>query len=80
MLCSIIVPRQSEIIDDPDYLAECIRMSGHPEPHVFRTPEGKFIAWKDDMTCDCCAPDEDDRCYAYWEITAQEVEKLGILV
>jgi len=56
MTCGIIMPRQSDVVGHRGdcYLAECIRNSDHLEPHVIRTPEGKFFAWEDDMECGCC--------------------------
>ena len=75
-LCGIIVPRQEEIIDfiydDGKYLAECIRGACHNGPHVFLTPEGKYIQWEDDLDCGCCRPEEDEPCYTYNEITKEE--------
>lgn len=73
MICAIIVPRQEDIVGcRDDYLAACIRESGHRGPHVIMTPEGKYVAWEDDWTCGCCSPEEDDRCYTYWEISEED--------
>ena len=76
-LCGIIVPRQENIVsNETGYLAECILPKGHFCPHVIKTPGGKYFQWKDDMNCGCCTPEEDDRCYEYWEITEPEVRRL----
>ena len=74
MQCGIIIPREEEIIGDRDgkYLAECIRARYHSGPHVFLTPEGEYFEWEDDWNCDCCKPDEDDRCCVYREITKDD--------
>ena len=73
MICGIIVPRQQDIIGSrEDYTPECIRARCHSGPHVFLTPEGKYFSWEDDWTCDCCTPEEDDRCYVYQEITEDD--------
>ena len=76
--CSIIAPRQWDLVGEREdgYFAACIRKVAHRGPHVVKTPEGKFIAWKDDMECDCCAPDEDDRCTVYWEIQEFDIPNL----
>ena len=69
-ICGIIVPRQRDIVGrrDDGYIAECILERGHNTPHIIQTPEGQKIAWEDDFTCACCAPDEDDRCYTFWKV------------
>ena len=74
MICGIIVPRQEDIIGDRDgsYFAECIRRRCHSGPHVFLTPEGRYFSWEDDWDCDCCTPEEDDRCYVYQEISKDD--------
>lgn len=79
MCCEIIVPRQKNVVGyrDDGYLAECILPDEHwsnPNSyHVVKTPEGKYFAWKDDWECDCCEPEEDGRCYVWWEISELEV-------
>ncbi|MEI7480122.1 MAG: hypothetical protein WCJ59_00660 [bacterium] len=80
-LCKIILPRQAEIVGDKDgtYFAECIRKRCHSGPHVFISPEGKYISWEDDWNCGCCRPEENDRCYTYVEISETDflaLEKL----
>jgi hypothetical protein len=76
--CGIIVPRRRDILGEgsDEYLPECIRGRGHRGPHVFLTPEGKYIAWEDDWSCGCCKPEEDDRCYTYGEITEDDFRAL----
>ena len=77
--CSIIVPRSYDVLgyqETEGYTPECILPYAHLSPHVFRTPKGKFIAWEDDMDCDCCAADEDERCYVHWEIEESEIPEL----
>lgn len=59
------------------YLAECVLGKAHYEPHVFKTPEGKYIAWKDDMECGCCEPEEDDRCCFFWEISERQAAEMA---
>ena len=78
MRCSIIAPRQHEIVGhrEDGYLAECIRESAHRGPHVVKTPEGRLLAWKDDLGCGCCESEEDDRCTVYWEIQEQDMATL----
>lgn len=81
MTCGIIVPRRDHVIGTlrkDGYLPQCILAQGHHTPHVFKTPEGKFFAWEDDMECDCCQPDEDERCYIWWEIQEEDIPKLPI--
>jgi hypothetical protein len=75
MICGIIMPRQTDVVShrNDGYLAECILESGHLGHHIVKTLEGKFYAWEDDWGCGCCEPDEDDRCYTYWELSEQEV-------
>lgn len=72
--CGIIVARREEILGDrhDGYLPECIRRVNHSGPHVFLTPEGKYFSWEADWDCDCCRPEEDDRCYLYQEITQED--------
>lgn len=76
--CGIIPPRRDTILEhrDDGYLGECILPSGHWCAHVLHTPEGKYIQWKDDFDCDCCSPEEEDRCYVFEPITKKEVKKL----
>ena len=80
-LCSIITPRQDGMLGVPNadsgYLAECILLDCHDGPHVFKTPGGKYFAWEDDWSCDCCKPDEEDRCTIYWEIKEEEIVNLS---
>ena len=75
MVCGIIAPRQSEVVghQDDDYLAECILMRCHQGPHVIKTPEGRFIAWEDDYNCDCCQPEEFDRCIIWWSVLEKDI-------
>lgn len=74
-LCGIIVPRQNCVVGyrDDGYLAECILPYGHYDFHVVRTPEDEYFAWWDDWDCDCCGPEEDQRCYVYTRIEESEV-------
>jgi hypothetical protein len=77
--CGIIAPRRHELTSfatSEKYLAECVRESNHLGPHVIKTPDGIFIAWEDDWNCGCCKPEEDDRCYVYWEIEESDIPKL----
>lgn len=72
--CGIIVPRMKDIIGErsDNYLPECIRKRYHLGPHVFLTPEGKYISWEDDYECGCCEPEDTDRCYVYRDITKED--------
>jgi hypothetical protein len=77
--CAIIVIRQESISEisqyDPiEWLAECVLPQGHTcEEHIFKTPDGRYFFWKDDYECDCCEPDEEDRCYVYGEISESQM-------
>ena len=79
MPCDIIAPRQHEIVGDREdgYLAACILGRCHSGPHVVKTPEGEFFAWQDFWGCDCCGPDEVDRCFTYWEIKEADIPELA---
>lgn len=81
MICGIIAPRQSDIVGHrgDGYLAECILPYGYHDKHLVRTPEGKFFVWEDDWDCDCCKPDEDDRCYVWKEISEPRAIELGYI-
>lgn len=76
--CGIIVPRQEEIVGHrgDGYLAECILPYQHEDFHVIKTPEGKYFYWEDDWDCDCCDPEEYQRCYVYGPIEEREVLEL----
>ena len=78
MICGVIVPRQHEVVAyrDDDYLAECILLRSHSGPHVIKTPEGRFIAWEDDYDCECCQPEDFDRCITYWFIQEKDIPLL----
>lgn len=78
-ICGIIAPRWQEIVGyrQDDYLPVCIMPRNHTGPHVVKTPEGVHIAWKEDWTCDCCTPDEEDRCITFWEITEKYIQNLS---
>jgi hypothetical protein len=80
MKCGIIVPRREEILGSREdgYLPECILNQNHKGPHVFKTPEGKFVAWEDDWDCKCCESHEDSRCYTYFEILEIDIPKSSI--
>ena len=78
--CGIIPPRPYDMVGwsykgDTARLG-CILEGVHNYgPHVFSTSGGKYYAWEDDLDCDCCSPDEEDRCCIYWEIKKAELEK-----
>jgi hypothetical protein len=79
-ICYILPPRMGStlrLIDAPPGSdPSCLLASAnHPEEHVFRLSDGRYFAWKDDWECDCCKPEEDDRCYVIWELTAEELRK-----
>jgi hypothetical protein len=76
--CWILPPRPEDMIGprQDGYMPECLLPKPHYTPHVFKTPEGKYIAWEDDMECGCCEPDEDDRCAVFWQISKQEFEEM----
>jgi hypothetical protein len=77
-ICGIIPPRHRQVIGyrRDGYVPECIRPSHQMEPHIFLTPEGKYFAWQDDWDCDCCTPEEEDRCYVVGEISEAEALRL----
>lgn len=73
--CGIIIPRRDNLVEylrSTDYLPVCICNRNHFGPHVVCMPNGQLVAWEDDLDCGCCSPEEDERCYTYWEITAEE--------
>lgn len=77
--CGIIPPRRWDIIGrrSDGYMGECVLSRHHSsEEHLLQTPEGKCFMWKDDDKCKCCSPEEDDRCYLFWEISKKEAEKI----
>lgn len=78
MICGKIVPRQNEVVGErrDGYLAECILPEHHKGHHIIKIPEGKYFAWRDDESCECCGPEESDPCYIFWEMSADEVTKL----
>ena len=71
----LIHDETSEVLDIED--TPCIRPDSHFGSHLFKTPLGRYIAWKNDMRCGCCGPDEDDRCTLHWEVKdKEEIEEL----
>lgn len=66
--CGIIAPRQEQVCGLPpeQFTAECFRENNHDGPHSFRIPSGEVYCWEYDMSCDCCEPDEDQRCTVFW--------------
>lgn len=78
-VCGVIPPRRRDVLGtrDDGYSGECILPNAHWCAHVLLTPEGEYIQWEDDFSCDCCAPEEADRCYSFGPITKEEVEKLA---
>ena len=79
MKCGIIVPRREDIVgySHDSYMAECILVRNHLGPHVIELPGGKLIAWENDWECGCCKPEEDDRCFLYWEIQESDIPNLS---
>lgn len=76
-VCGIIAPRKEDMTGDYEVgdrsLASCILKGVHGYgPHVFRTTEGKLIAWEDD-DCDCCEPEEDEPCAVFWNIEESDI-------
>jgi hypothetical protein len=64
MPCSILPPRFT-----PEALpgaGGCILPVGHSGPHR-DIVEGVAWLWEDDFTCDCCAGDDSDRCFVFWQ-------------
>ena len=77
--CGIIPARQENIVGyTEDYFAECILPVGHVCPHIVRTPEGRYFQWEEDWECECCGPEEVDRCYDHGEITEARARELII--
>lgn len=73
--CGTIVPRQTELVRDykmSEYIAECILPAHHACEHAFKTPDGRNFVWEYDYGCDCCEPEESDRCTLYSELTEEE--------
>jgi len=76
--CGIMPVRHRDIIGDREdnYLPECILPHDRTCPCLIKTPEGRYFQWEDDDDCGCCPPEEDDRCYLYWEVTKEKAEEL----
>lgn len=84
-LCNILPARLNELLrhygyygdDQKECDASCVLPYAHfCLCHVFRLPDGRYIKWEDDYDCDCCEPDEEDRCYSSGEVSKEEVDKL----
>lgn len=78
-MCNTIVPRMENdfYVGEPRSSCECVLPCSHsPAPHVFRLSDGRHIAWQDDYECNCCEPGDPDRCFVYWEISEENVQKL----
>lgn len=76
-LCGIIPPRRRDIIGHrDDYLGECIlpNAHNHVDCHLLKTPEGVYTTWQYDYDCDCCGPEEDERCTIYSNVSKEEAE------
>ncbi len=69
-LCSILF--RGFAIVDPEDESGCLKPYAHNDHHVFRTPEGKLIAWQDDDECQCGCWDDIEHdtnvCKIYWEV------------
>lgn len=80
MQCGIIAPRHGEMVGvkEDSFSAGCIRERCHDGPHVFKTSEGKFIAWEDDLECECCQSEncDEEMCIVYWEVAEVDVPHL----
>lgn len=73
--CDILITRMDRIIGDDKCLTSCDLPAGHFGPHSFIYPAhqdglGRPVAakrweWEDDYDCDCCTPEEDDRCFTF---------------
>lgn len=60
-----------------DDLGECLRLDVHWDgKHVFRNRGGVYYLWEDDDSCGCCQPEDDERCFAYGEISEKEALEL----
>jgi len=76
-LCYANPPRKEDIFQDYGKCdTSCILPTAHWCAHVFKLPDGRYIQWEDDFECDCCEPEEEDRCYTYGPISEEEVAKL----
>ncbi len=83
-ICAILPPREDDLLrrilgtDQGNYSPGCILPPGHyNSPHVFQTPDGKYFAWEDDYTCDCCPdPSDFEHCYTYREISEEEFRQM----
>jgi len=59
--------------------AECLLLPGHVGSHILKNDEGKYIEWDSlEWSCDCCEPEDHDRCFSYAEITIEEARKRGV--
>ncbi len=79
--CLILLPWLDSRMNIEDICStECLRAAPHRDGrHVFKTPDGRYMAWQDDYSCDCCGVDDDeagDRCFIFVEITEQEALEL----
>ena len=62
---------------DPAVSSGCLRPYAHNDfKHLFLNKYGKYILIEDDFECDCCAPEEDERCFVYQEVSEETAHKL----
>tara|TARA_B100000508_G_scaffold60333_2_gene47475 strand:+ start:32082 stop:32339 length:258 start_codon:yes stop_codon:yes gene_type:complete len=55
----------------------CLRRGTHyDELHVFKNSKGQYFSWESDWGCDCCEPEDVDRCFDYGEISEEEALEL----
>jgi hypothetical protein len=75
--CGICVPRREFDMHVGDDLGECLRPNAHWDgKHMFRNRDGVYYLWEDDDSCDCCQPEDDERCFVYGEISEKEALEL----
>jgi hypothetical protein len=73
MRCEILPPNHSHLMDSA---TGCPLPVGHTGPHRTETPRLGLVEWGDD-DCDCCAPEEADRCIWYGRLAGPEKNHAG---
>lgn len=62
---------------DPAASSGCLRPYAHNDfKHLFLNKYGKYILIEDDFECDCCTPEEDERCFICAEVSEETARKL----
>jgi hypothetical protein len=75
-VCGVHVPRREPGMGLEDSYGECMRPCAHLGQHLFQNSYGEYFTWEDDFTCECCIPEEEDRCFFYGPISKKKAEAL----